>query len=232
MKKLLIGSLLLVAFFINRHELKAQECDFYFPVSKGAKIEMTDYDKKGKVTGVGTSTITENLQVGNAQVVKVSVSYEATENKTPFTAEYEVKCENGEFYVNMNNFLDKNALAGYQNMDITVDADQMTIPANLKTGQVLGNGRVTAKISSSGINIMTINTLITNRKVAAEESVTTPAGSFDCVKITYDIETKMMFKVNMSCAQWMSKNVGVVKTETYDKKGRLETSQLLTKISK
>lgn len=231
MKKSVIF-ILLVFTFMTTKTLIAQDCDFYFPVEKGTKIETTDYDKKGKVTGVGTSTVIENLQVGNAQVVKVSVSYKATDNETPYQAEYSVKCENGEFYVNMNNFLDKNALAGYKDMDITVDAEQMTMPANLKPGQVLGNGRVTAKIANSGVNLMTINTLITNRKVVGNESVTTPAGTFECVKITYDIETKMMFKVNMSCAQWYSKNVGVVKTENYDKKGKLETSQMITKISK
>ncbi|MFN8257878.1 MAG: hypothetical protein U0W24_19430 [Bacteroidales bacterium] len=232
MKKLMISAFLLIFALFFKSNLKAQGCDFYFPVDKGTKIEMTDYDKKGKVTGVGTSTITDFIKTGNAQEVKVSVEYKASDNETPFKSDYSVKCENGEFYVNMNNFLDKNALAGYQNMDIKVDAEQMTIPSNLQVGQALGNGRVTAKISNSGINLMTMNTLITNRKVAAFESITTPAGTFDCVKITYDIESKVMFKVNMSCAQWYSKDVGVVKTETYDKKGKLETSQLLTKISK
>lgn len=232
MKKLMIYAFLLSSSLLVKQNLKSQDCEFYFPVEKGTKVEMTDYDKKGKVTGVGTSTVIEKLQVGAAQEVKVAVEYKATGTDKPFTSEYSVKCENGEFYINMNNFLDKNALAGYQNMDITVDAEQMTLPSKLTAGQVLGNGRVTAKIASSGVNLMTMNTLITNRKVEGFESVTTPAGTFDCVKITYDLEAKVMFKVNMSCKQWYAKNVGAVKTENYDKKGKLESSQMITKISK
>jgi len=232
MKKLLIYSILLTsALFINQN-LKSQDCDFYFPLDKGSKIETTDYDKKGKVTGVGTATILESTNSIGSQSVKVAAEYKAAGSDSIFKTEYSVKCENGQYYVNMNSFLDKNALSGYQNMDITVDAEQMTMPANLTAGQVLGNGRVTAKIASSGINLMTLNTLITNRKVDGFESVTTPAGTFDCVKISYDMEVKVMFKVNMKCTQWYAKNVGAVKTETYDKKGKLETSSMITKISK
>jgi len=232
MKKLMIYAILLSSSLFIKQNLNAQDCEFYFPVEKGTKVEMTDYDKKGKVTGIGTSTVIEKLQIGAAQEVKVALEYKATESETPFKSDYSVKCENGEFYINMNNFLDKNAMSGYQNMDITIDADQMTLPSKLTAGQVLGNGRVTAKIASSGVNLMTMNTLITNRKVEGFESVTTPAGTFDCVKISYDIEAKVMFKVNMSCKQWYAKNVGAVKTENYDKKGKLESSQMITKISK
>jgi len=232
MKKLMIYAILLSSSLFVKQNLKSQDCEFYFPVEKGTKIEMTDYDKKGEVTGVGTSTVIDKLQLGAVQEVKVSLEYNAKGNDKPFTSEYSVKCENGEFYINMNNFLDKNAMSGYQNMDITVDADQMTLPSKLTAGQVLGNGRVTAKIASSGVNIMTMNTLITNRKVEGFESVTTPAGTFDCVKISYDIEAKVLFKVNMSCKQWYAKNVGAVKTENYDKKGKLVSSQMITKISK
>jgi hypothetical protein len=232
MKKLTIYAFLLCSALFVKQNLKSQDCEFYFPVEKGTKVEMTDYDKKGKVTGVGTSTVIDKSQVGAAQVVKVSVEYKATGNDKPFTSDYELKCEKGEFYLNMNNFLDKNAMSGYQDMDITMDADQMTLPSKLTVGQVLGNGRVTAKIAKNGINIMTMNTLITNRKVEGFESVTTPAGTFDCVKISYDIEAKVMFKVNFSCKQWYAKNIGAVKTENYDKKGKLESSQMITKISK
>jgi hypothetical protein len=132
----------------------------------------------------------------------------------------------------MDAYLDKNSMAAYQNMDIKVDVEQMTLPSNLKAGQVLNDGRVTAEISNNGIKILTINTLITDRKVEGFEKVTTPAGTFDCVKITYTLETKMMFKITMSGAEWFAKDVGVVKTEAYNKKGKLESSSMITKIEK
>ncbi len=232
MKKLLIYAILLTSSLFIKQSLRSQDCDFYFPLEKGSKIETTDYDKKGKVTGVGTSTVLESSQTTSGQSVKVASQYKAAGSDSIFKTEFSVKCENGQYYVNMNNFLDQKTMSGYQNMEVKVETDQMTMPSNLKAGQVLGNGRVTAKISSSGINLMTLNTLITNRKVDGFESVTTPAGTFECVKISYDMEVKVMFKVNMKCTQWYAKNVGAVKTETYDKKGKLESSSMITKISK
>ena len=41
-----------------------------------------------------------------------------------------------------------------------------------------------------------------------------------------------MFKVKMSGIEWIAKNIGVVKSESYNKKGKLESSTLLTKITK
>lgn len=213
-------------------QLNAQDCDFYFPHEKGTTIETTDYDKKGDVTGTITATIIDNTTIGSAQVVKVASEYKSAKGDATSKQEYTVKCENGEFYINMDSYLNPQSMSAYQNMDINVESDQMTLPSNLKAGQILGNGRVTAKIVNSGINIMTINVDITNRQVVGFEKVTTPAGTFDCVVISYDVETKLMLKMKMSGKQWFSKNIGVVKTETYNKKGKLEGTSLITKISK
>lgn len=229
MKKSIIIVFLFTSMFAT-NLVQAQNCDFYFPTKKGSLIETTNYDKKGRVTGVATSTVIDFSENGGAQTVKVASEFKSAESDSVMKAEYTVKCENGEFYINMDNFLDKNAMSAYKNMEIKVDYDQMTLPSNLQIGQTLGDGRVTAKIANSGVNLMTINVLITNRKVAGNESVTTPAGTFDCIKISYDVESKIIFKVKSSCAQWFAKDVGIVKTETYDKKGRLETSSLITKI--
>jgi hypothetical protein len=229
MKKSII-SILLIASLFTAMSVHAQNCDFYFPVKKGSLVETTNYDKKGKATGVGTATVLDFIASGTSQTVKVASEYKSADSDSLFKSEYSVKCENGEFYINMDNFLDQKSMSAYKNMEIKVDCDQMKMPSNLQAGQVLGDGRVTAKISNSGVNLMTMNVLITNRKVFGNEQVTTPAGTFDCVKITYDVETKMIFKAKASCAQWFAKNIGVVKYETYDKKGKVETYSLITKI--
>lgn len=39
-----------------------------------------------------------------------------------------------------------------------------------------------------------------------------------------------MITVQMSAVEWMSKDVGCVKSESYDKKGKLVGSTLLTKL--
>ena len=58
-----------------------------------------------------------------------------------------------------------------------------------------------------------------DRKVVAKEKVTTPAGSWDCFKITY--KSKMRIKtmgigmpMNIEGTEWFAPGFGVVKTES------------------
>jgi hypothetical protein len=59
---------------------------------------------------------------------------------------------------------------------------------------------------------------MTKRKVEGRESVTTPAGTWNCFKITY--HSKMIFKMgigipmNMDVTEWWAPGFGVVKTES------------------
>jgi len=224
-------TLILMGFSISQ-QLKSQECDFYFPNEKGTIIETTSYDKKGKATGVGKTTILENKNTETGQIIKVEAEYEAKGADSTFKQEYSMECKNGEFYVNMDAYINKASMSAYQKMEIEVDIEQMTIPANLKPGQVLNDGKLTIRVKNNGIKMLTINTLITDRKVDGFEKITTSAGTFDCVKLSYTIETKMMFKVRMSGKEWIAKNIGIVKSEAYNKKGKLESTTLLTKITK
>jgi hypothetical protein len=70
--------------------------------------------------------------------------------------------------------------------------------------------------------VLTFRTDITNRKVLAKETITTEAGSFKTVKVSEDISSKLGFvKVNMSSINWASANIGNIRSETYDKNGKL-----------
>jgi hypothetical protein len=87
-------------------------------------------------------------------------------------------------------------------------------------------------ISNQGVKMMTMTVVVTNRKVEAVENITVPAGTYECYKITYDIESKMMFKVQTKAVEWYSMNIGLVKSETYDQKGKLAGSSELKSCSK
>jgi hypothetical protein len=104
----------------------------------------------------------------------------------------------------------------------------MEFPSNMQAGQVLKDARITMTAKTQGITVMNMNVYITNRKVEAIEDVTTPAGTFSCYKLTSDVETKMMMKVSVKNVEWYSMNVGVVKSESYNNKGKLTGYTLLT----
>ncbi len=232
MKKLLsiAGIVIFSIFLVN--SVKAQDCDFYFPSEKGTIVESTNYDKKNKETSKLYQKVLDYSSSNGVTEVKIENRIETEEMDSAIVNEYSVKCENGEFYINMDSYLSQEALSPYQSMEMDVETEEMTLPSNLKKGQALNDGNVSIKISNSGVKLMTMTVQVTNRKVEGFEKVTTPAGTFDCVKLSYSVEMKIIFKVKASGIQWFAKDVGVVKTENYNKKGKLESTQLITKITK
>ena len=61
---------------------------------------------------------------------------------------------------------------------------------------------------------------------------TTAAGTFDCHKVTYDFDVKFGFvKAKGSGVEWYDKDKVLVKSESYNKKGKLTGYTELTKIN-
>ena len=65
-----------------------------------------------------------------------------------------------------------------------------------------------------------------------DEQVSTTAGKFDCIKISYLKRTKIVLKTTtVRVTEWYSKGVGLVKSETHDMQGALKGKTLLVKKS-
>ena len=99
------------------------------------------------------------------------------------TYEYAVMCEGGMFYVDMRSIISQKQKDFYKDMKFNITGDKLDIPANPKRGQELKNGTVQIIATSEGSPMtMKMSITISNRKVAAIEDITVPAGTFKCVK--------------------------------------------------
>jgi hypothetical protein len=213
-------------------KISAQDCQSYYPVKQGTVTETTSYDAKNASTGMTRTTVTSNEATASGGYV-VNVKSEAfdTKNVSTGTSEFSYSCKGGTFNVDMKSFFDPKSMSAYQNMDVSIDATEMDMPNNPTVGQTLKEGNLKIKISSGGFPVMNLEIRVFNRKVAALESVTTTAGTFDCIKITYDVETKSIMNITSKGADWFAKETGSIKSETYDQNGKLMTYSLLTKIT-
>jgi len=113
-------------------------------------------------------------------------------------------------------------------MEMSVEGGNLEMPWKLKAGDMLKDGDLKMSFSSGGTTMMNMTTSITNRKVEAVENVTTPAGTYECYKISYEIATKMMINIKMKGVEWYAKNVGLVKSESYSTDGKLMGSTVLS----
>jgi hypothetical protein len=210
----------------------SQECTVYFPMEEGSEVEMTSYDKKGKVESSYTQKIEKKEVDGDN--LDITILQKVYDDKGEFVHEgrFGMRCEDGNFYVDMRSFLDEEMMSAYEGMELQVDSKDMAIPSDLSVGMSLPDANISIAISNQGFKIMTITVDITERKVEAQEDVTTPAGTFNCYKMSYHISTKVGMRISGNATEWLAKDVGIVKSENYNKKGKLQSYTLLTGLKK
>ncbi|MBO9636871.1 MAG: hypothetical protein J7576_01755, partial [Siphonobacter aquaeclarae] len=100
----------------------------------------------------------------------------------------------------------------------------------MTTSSRLPDGNFHLETSMNGMKIMSLNLSVTDRQVVGKESVTTPAGTYDCLKITTRQQMKSVMSFDYETTEWYAPSNGiVVKTELY-RKGKLQSISQLTKL--
>jgi len=231
MKKLLITALFI---FTVLHTYC--QCDTYFNFQEGAEYEMTHYSANDKISGKSLSqiiSVEDNNGVLTA-TIKGTMLDKKGEESTSLT--YEYICENGVLKIDMGKFIPKESFGNDSDIEFDMKGDYLEIPENLEVGQELKDGQIEGKIimeDNPAMANMTMAIRIFNRKVVSKEDITTPAGTFSCYKISYDMEstTKVMgmnTKVKLGGIEYVTKGVGVIKTESYNKNGKLSGYSILS----
>ncbi len=218
---------LICAFFCITSMVISQDCSKYFPMDEGTKFQITNYDKKDKVSAVMDYVVKEVS--GNT----ATIFYEMHDDKGKMmtSSEYGVTCTDDGVTIDFSSMMSPEILGQYEDMEVEMSGTDLLYPNNLSVGQSLPNADVLMTVKMPPLN-MKMNMNFYNRKVEGNESVTTPAGTFDCYLITYDSEAKMGFKMTNSNKLWLSEGFGMVKSETYNKKGGLMGKSVLTSFEK
>lgn len=219
--------------------LLAQDCKSYYVFTKDAEVEMTVYDSKGGSNGKQTWKIDEITQESSTLKSNVKTSFTDKKGKDGAKTTGTYRCNNGVIQVDMKMFLPQEQMEAYKNMEVKADEVFIEYPSTMTEGQSLNDGDFKMEIFNKGTLSSTITMKMTNRKVSGKESVTTPAGNWDAYKITYDGQFKAMIgssgmgiPMNFKVTEWYAPGFGTVKTETYNKNGKLLGSTAITSIKK
>ena len=208
------------------------ECKPFLPVDKGATWEITNYTAKGKATGRVSYELIDKVENGNDITFTVKTITYDKKDKEVFTNTFEAKCVDGEFDFDMAFKMDGGALKAYEDMDVTVDATKFEIPdLDTALGTQLDDGSLIVNVDTGSIGLFKMTILITDRIVESRKSLTTPAGTFDCIVLSQKVSTKMMIRIQGTSKEWYAKNIGMVRTESYNKKGKLMGYSELTKLN-
>jgi hypothetical protein len=226
--------LLVISFYISLNIASAQ-CNAFFPMTEKVKYQYDHFDNKEKLTLRTTQTMKDVKGTGNSMTATmVQEMIDVKKEKIIATTEAEWACQDGVLHFAINNMAVNGAQqsqASGMTMDIT--GDKMDLPSDLEIGQKLKDLTYNMKMTMQGTTLMNTTHKITDRKVEGKEQITTPAGTFECYKLTYTLTSKGgMGGGTMKSVSWFAKNVGLVKTETFSDKGKLMSRQVLSKIEK
>jgi len=226
MKKLFVFTVIILCGMA----LKAQKT--FFPTKEGTVLVYKTFDKKDKVTNMLRYTIKHVNISGSDLDITYLVESIDPKDKLVYKDEITIHQKDEKLYLDMSNLIYKATFQqnGEIPVNIQVKGNNMEIPVNLKPGDVLPDANV-EMASEKGFIIMKISAEVTNRKVEAIENVTVKAGTFKAYKFTSDVNSSTMgINVKAKNIDWYVKGIGAVKTESYDKKGKLQSHTELVEL--
>lgn len=223
--------LLPAAAVVSMAFMPGDSCSVYAPSKKDMALQYSHFSAKDKPEGSTEMKVLDVKNDGPVTSIRVQSEVFDKKSKPVGTSTYELKCEGGTFYVDMQSMVSSEQKAAFKDMKLDVQGDKLDIPANPVAGQTLKDGSLQMKGSQEGSPIsFNLTMKISNRKVEAIEDITVPAGTYKAVKITYDMDTKFMIPVKSKAAEWYVKDIGLVRSETYDKNGKLQGYMVLSSI--
>lgn len=81
------------------------------------------------------------------------------------------------------------------------------------------------------IKIVELGTSIDKGLVEGHETLTTPAGTFDCIKVSYRAKIKMfLFSEATYITEWYAENIGLVKSIEMDKNKKISSIKTLVSM--
>lgn len=207
-------------------------CKGYFAHQEGTAWTITSYDKKKKEAGKLQYEVLFNEAGAEGRDITFMYSHFDKEGEKVTGGEVVSTCANNTFTTTFSGIM---AESFPQTADVQaeISGDLIQYPNQMTAGQKLPDANVVISTKiEDGMSLLKVTTEITNRKVVGFEKIVTPAGTFDCVKITYDAKIKMILTKTISMVEYLAEGIGVVRSESYDKKGELAGYSELSELKR
>ncbi len=228
MKKLFVFTI--IAFIA----IGARAQETFFPTTEGTVLVYKSFDKKGKQSSGTKYTIKNVKKDGDNVDITYVIEALNPKDKLVYNDEITIQQRGDVLYVDMSNFVNKAAFQkdGQMPTDIKVTGNNMELQTNISPGQTLPDANIEMELKMGFMN-MKMGAQVTDRKMETIEDVTVPAGTFKTYKFTSNVTaTALGINMNSQNTEWYAKGIGMVKSETYDKKGKLASSTELIELNK
>lgn len=194
-----------------------QTCDYYYLQNKKV-IEMIYKNKKGNETGKMVYTVSNVNKSGATTTATVNTEMFSEKGKSISKAINNISCTNGVLLMDMKMFIPSGQQAQMGEAAANASNVYLEYPATMNEGDVLKDGEFSMDFKSGSGLSGNVTVSITDRKVLGKEAITTPAGSWDCFKITSKNRITMNIgfgiPLRAEVIEWFAPGFGVVKSDT------------------
>ena len=211
MKSLFFTCLLFIGFSAT-----SQDCKTYYFLQNNKTIEMTFYNKKGEATGKQVYSVSDYKNSGGVSTATINSEMFDKKGKSSNKSTAMVKCRGGIMMMDMKTKMPQGQK--YGTTDAKAESVFIEYPSKINVGENLKDAHMELDMDNMGMK-QNVTLDVTNRKVEGKEKITTPAGAWDCYKITYGLKMKIKtmgigVPLNMDVTEWFAPGFGVVKTQS------------------
>jgi hypothetical protein len=224
-----------VVTFASLATVQAQDCNQFLMLQKDKTVEISIYDKKGQPNGKQVYSVKDVSSSGGTVTGSINTEQFDKNSNSKAKATSTIQCSGGEFRMDMKLMLPQQDAEKYGDAEVNAKSSFLSYPANLKVGDAPPDGSFTMDLShNSGPGgpgappagppgppgfKQSLTMTISDRKVVAQESVTTTAGTWNCLKITYKMKVGVKtgpfaIPVNFEVTEWYAPGFGDIKTES------------------
>jgi len=216
--------------------LWAQNCDLYIPLEEGKGYQYQNFNSRDKLEGIQDILIKSVTQESGQTVAVVEAKMYDKREKLQHEGEYKIICKGNELVIDIQSIIDQSILQSFEGMEVSMsNIENISLPGNLGVGDKLPDAHMEMKVSMGGVSVTEMNFTTQNRTVEAKQEITTPAGTYNCFKITYEnkMDTRAMGMNRSDLSkgvEYYAPGVGNVRSEFYNDKGKLQSYTVLSKI--
>lgn len=194
---------------------------------------MTIYDSKDSANGKTIYRIIHVWRAGDSTISDFTNTYYDMNAQVLTTGEGHFRCYGTGVVVDMK--MNIPAMQQFKEVKMQAGTDRayLDYPADMKVGQELKAGLFEMTGKMEGVEVG-VSYGVNNRKVAGLEMITTPAGTWNCYKIAYDIDVEMRMMgtgipIQLSAVEWFAPGFGTVKSVSM-KDGTLMGGTVITAV--
>ncbi len=214
---------------------QAQDCNQFLLLQKDKTVEMTIYDKNGQQNGKKVYAIKDVSNSGGTVTGTINAELFDKNSNSKARTTSTIQCSGGEFRMDMKMMLPQQQSEKYGDAEVNAKSSFISYPSNMKVGDTPPDGTFTMDLShNSGPGgpgappggppgppgfKQSLTMTISDRKVIAQESVTTTAGTWNCFKITSHCKIGVKtgpfsIPMNFDVTEWYAVGFGIIKSES------------------